>query len=583
MMIYSNFTLLIISLAILVVLVAPSAEASTRYLKRDGPSKGVKRGKKAKNSKSSKKHANKLTKEGNDPIDKVVEAIGGEDALMAMKQLVIVASGSVFQRFENEVPEDTIPVATYDQTYTMDIENEKLRVDTDMVPLFEVFQFFGPQSFTRCVDGNVGGISPSFLFYAEGSIPSENVASLKRQVLFFNPHLLLQQAIQSPDLIISQEDSLLYISDPVWNINIEIGDDGFISSLTTMETNPLARDTEIVVKYSDWTLGDSSLFFPAEVAMYAGGAIIWEETRTMVDTAPDDVMADLFDLPGGTDPNSYIPENAEFGMQSMHNQEPFFFLGFFYPVNGGFYTPDPVEVLGGVYLFSSVANSLVIRHGGGLVVVEAPGGDLQGQYLVDAVESVSKGDSVTHLVQSHHHIDHSGSCRYFLGATNATNFVVGYGVKTFWEEVLAANSMVRPDTISESGVYMGNVIEVDELGSLVLVDTDNLSVTVHHTNRDPHAMDAVIVQVDTVSDSNDDVRVIYQADMYNGGYGGTVVVAGPESLFAALKDIGIIDESCQSEMTLMIISSHGSSQTLEESLEELDMLGVDVGCPETYI
>ena len=92
-------------------------------------------------------------------------------------------------------------------------------------------------------------------------------------------------------------------------------------------------------------------------------------------------------------------------------------------------------------------------------------------------------------------------------------------------------------------------------------------------SRQTWTIGMVITTIETGSET-----FVYEADLYNAGFGGTLVLGGPESFFAALRDLSIIDESCSSTLPLTIVPAHGVPQTLEDSLTELGALGVDVGC-----
>ena len=98
-------------------------------------------------------------------------------------------------------------------------------------------------------------------------------------------------------------------------------------------------------------------------------------------------------------------------------------------------------------------------------------------------------------------------------------------------------------------------------------------VKAYHTNRDPHAEDALLVVIDTGGE-----KFVYQTDFYNGGFGFTVVNGGPQALFDAMRDINVLEDGCTTEVTTKIISGHGSVLTVEEAVAELQSIGVDVGC-----
>jgi hypothetical protein len=138
---------------------------------------------------------------------------------------------------------------------------------------------------------------------------------------------------------------------------------------------------------------------------------------------------------------------------------------------------------------------------------------------------------------------------------------------------LSAPSTVRPDTRTDLASLALPVTEIGYLSSKVLIDSDQVNVTVYYTKRDPHAKDAVLVVI-----SYPDQMFVYEADMYNAGLGFTVAKGGPPALFHALRDIGVLNAACKSMTPLSIIPAHGVMQTLEGSLSELAGLNIDVGC-----
>jgi glyoxylase-like metal-dependent hydrolase (beta-lactamase superfamily II) len=212
---------------------------------------------------------------------------------------------------------------------------------------------------------------------------------------------------------------------------------------------------------------------------------------------------------------------------------------------------------------------MVVVHSGGLVVLEAPGSPANGVALLEAVEDIAPGRAVTHLVQSHHHVDHAAGVRSFT-AGGAT-VVVGSGADAFWSDVLVADSVVEPDLLSTVD-DVGAIEEVAERSSTVLVDDGDVVVAAHHAPT-PHAADMLITTIET-----GEAIVVYQADTYNTGTGFTLALPGPQVFFADLRALGYLDDACASSVPMTIVPAHGSSQSLEASLAEMDRLGIDVGC-----
>ena len=218
---------------------------------------------------------------------------------------------------------------------------------------------------------------------------------------------------------------------------------------------------------------------------------------------------------------------------------------------------------------------MAIMSDGNVVIIEGGSTDEQGVRLANRIKEVF-GDNitVTHVIQSHHHMDHASAVRTLLGSFEGSSLVVGHGVKEFWEATLAASSTIRPDILT--GVsQIPEVMELEELGSMVVMDTADIKVTAIHIDQDPHAEDAVLVSIEM--DGN---IMIFGADIYNAGFGLTIVIGGPEGLFNALRTNGFVNCACQSASgnNITFVPTHGFELTLDEATTELTGLGYDVGC-----
>lgn len=101
--------------------------------------------------------------------------------------------------------------------------------------------------------------------------------------------------------------------------------------------------------------------------------------------------------------------------------------------------------------------------------------------------------------------------------------VVGKGAADFWETVLIAPSTLRPDSLAEADVTPV-LEEVPADGTYVIAD-DAITITAHDASANEHAHDMLITVVDA-----DGARLVYVADLYNAGFGLTLVVGGPRGL-----------------------------------------------------
>ena len=122
-------------------------------------------------------------------LERATEALGGETALLNLSELTMESSGTNWVQFEGDTPDDLVLTTTFERTVSALINEDKLRVDTTSSVFYELLDvvFPGPQAFSRIIDGKIG-YSDSNLLIPEGTIPSDNVAALKRQFLLLNPH-----------------------------------------------------------------------------------------------------------------------------------------------------------------------------------------------------------------------------------------------------------------------------------------------------------------------------------------------------------------------------------------------------------
>jgi glyoxylase-like metal-dependent hydrolase (beta-lactamase superfamily II) len=530
-----------------------------------------------------------------DLLDQLVATIGD---VYSFTRVQIESTGSAWTRYEAVRPGLRSATSTYKQTVALDLRTSSQRMEVAQTLLFGAFD--GDQVTNRIViAGTVGGGTGQLGFVSPGTYPSQTVAALKRQQELFNPHILLRKALKQPKMLSLMFGStggglpILRYNDGHFMIRIFSDENGFITQLSVLESNPLTRDVAVFVKFYDWTIDASGVLFPKRVQMAGPDQIvIWEEVRTSVKVDPI-LPQGYFKLLSGTDANSYDAKDYLFGLQAHHHVITFFSAGFHYTYDNTYKAPQ--EVVPGVYWLQSGANSLLIEHDDGWILVEAAGSEVQAKNLLSTVldfagdygsgKSYSgktddyKDDyksDITHLIQSHHHVDHAAGVRQVLAETGAT-LVVGFGIRDFYEKrVLLAPSTVRPDGFTGK-TTVSNIVRgvATKHGSIRLINTMELTVEVYHTVRFTHASDMVFVVVDNIVAGE---LVLYEADFFNAGTGFVLLPGGPQALFDSMRDIGLIDARCESSYPLTIVPAHGVPSTLEAVIAELDKIGEDVGC-----
>lgn len=513
-------------------------------------------------------------------FEQVLDGLGGRDALLALDTFSVSASGETFASHMGLMPDDVKMTGRYNRDYTFQISSWSARMEVDRQFTYEPRHGFPRQKYHVVTVDGVGAVSTGAnpLGIPGGALPPQAVAAMETTMRLINPQLFLREVLDGARTASEgetikrdgQPHRVLIVSDDVAPVHLLIPHDtNQISRLETRVNSVTLRDSDLVVTYGGWQ-GVGSVQFPKSAEVTIAGNLLRREDVSSVVVSP--TLADAtFLLPDDADPAPADPDAFRYGQDTFHIHEEFF------EVAGLYYAEDAVfattELATGIFKVQDIAASglagLAVEHSGGVMMLEAHTSPRAADLFIEAVQTALPGRPITHLIQSHHHVDHASGVRS-LAATGAT-LVVGHGVGDWWQGVLSADSTIRPDSLSASQVSFV-VEELPAGGEWTLVDT-KVRVTAYHVGENSHAHDMVMTTVET-----DDQIFLYQADLYNAGFGFTMSFDGPQAFFAAMKKHGLIDEACVSDKPLTIVPSHGRPTALEDALVELAGLGLDVGC-----
>jgi len=120
--------------------------------------------------------------------------------------------------------------------------------------------------------------------------------------------------------------------------------------------------------------------------------------------------------------------------------------------------PTASQVLGGT------ANNLVVAMSDGLAVFDAPYGELQSKWVIEAAKKKFPGKPIKYLILTHHHMDHTGGMRTFV-AEGAT-VIVPQGDKAYFEADARRPHTVVPDEQQKKHNKAAKVVEVKDQMSL---------------------------------------------------------------------------------------------------------------------
>jgi glyoxylase-like metal-dependent hydrolase (beta-lactamase superfamily II) len=117
-----------------------------------------------------------------------------------------------------------------------------------------------------------------------------------------------------------------------------------------------------------------------------------------------------------------------------------------YPDGGGLklveLAPNVQHVQGGT------ANNLIVAMKDYLIVFDAPYGELQSRWVIDAAKAKYPGKPIKYLVLTHHHMDHTGGMRTYV-AEGATLLVPSQSFEWF-QKVLNNPHTIVPDELQKN-------------------------------------------------------------------------------------------------------------------------------------
>ena len=427
------------------------------------------------------------------PVDAIVDAVGGMDALADLSSFTIEATIERFSTGESMSPDDgAVPASTYDAVVNYDISGDNLRID------YQRTTGFNDAMFSVIIAGDLG--------YMEGNdgrfgAPARNLAadrlgSSKQQQRLLNPHLILLDALADSAMVSDGgtadvdgvEHHVLIVADVVTDVTLFANaETGLISKLETMENDHWLRDVDLDVTYSDWR-DAGGVMFPNEVTIAVNGEVVHHETRSSVSTNGD-VDSALFEFPEDAEP---VADEGltQRGQASSQVYQLFSSIGF--PQEGPLQTfVNAEEIADGVFFLTGGShNSLAIEQENGIVLSDAPLYEARSEAIIAWAAEQFPGKSITHVIVSHHHRDHSSGLRTFVA--NGATIILGEESLDRFSQVFSAPSTIMPDALAENPVDA--VIEtVPADGMLELAD--GMHTIVVYPLETSHAADFTITYI----------------------------------------------------------------------------------------
>jgi glyoxylase-like metal-dependent hydrolase (beta-lactamase superfamily II) len=436
------------------------------------------------------------------------DALGGEDALAALTTIAFEAQGEQLVHSEAHVPGELLVANTFAATIRYEHETRRSRVDERRDTQFP---FVFPRAFVRFLRGDAGfadGVEGVPVFLPSGDLEPDKAAAHAWIEQLLLPHILVRRAIDGELRIDAlgrreldgAEHYAFVLDDGVLPVTALV--DATSGRLTTLQLtvhDTLLCDQSIEVRFADWTtIGELEFPLVAEVRGYGG--TIHRETRTAVELG-EPIASELLDPPA----NATLPADgaaAEVGRRRFPYYQMTSAMGV--PFSLTQHDIEAVALAPNVTLLTASHNSLVVEQADGLVLIEAPLDGDRSQAIIAWADAQFPGKPITHVISTHHHLDHAGGLRRFVAA-GARIVAASDNAAFLVDEVFPAACTVVPDALAESPVA-ATVDSVPHGGSWTLADASH-PVVVHHVDTH-HAADMLLVELPMQG-------ILFNSDLYN--------------------------------------------------------------------
>ena len=451
-----------------------------------------------------------------DPLQKAFDAVGGRAALLELPGFAYESAGERFEAGQGLSPEaDLIRSSSFDLSLLYDVENDRLSFDWRRQI---VDPLRGGLAYKDIVDGDLGYQTgnDSVLNPPDAStdraLASERIAAWRQEVRLLNPLVYLSAAALNEGAAAVHDDvehdgrshHVIEVADPAHPVELIVdAESGRLSMLRTLQNDHIWGDVVTEVSYGGWSLPEgSNLEFPHRVELAVAGDTIHTEQRTDVVINPE-FAAEDFALP--EEPRTQVDAAAaRRGALTAQYHTRWHAIGV--PADEDQTFATAMAVVGNPeiqHLTGGTHNSLAIKLGDGIVVVEPPLNEARSQAVLAKVDELWPGVPVTHLILTHHHYDHMGGIRTYA-ARGATIVTSGLN-SAYVEEALTSPHTLVPDELSgvENPEWRIETVAPDGEFSL---ETDGRTVVVRHVPT-VHNEDMLVVYMP-------ESRLLFVSDIY---------------------------------------------------------------------
>jgi glyoxylase-like metal-dependent hydrolase (beta-lactamase superfamily II) len=395
-------------------------------------------------------------------VNDAAAALGGRDRILAVRTIAIQGEGTNGNLGQDMTPEATgqrFNVTAY--TRTIDVAAGQSRIEQTRTPNFAYFQGPQPQKQVLGIAGDIGyNVAPN----GNATRVSNAVAKDRRAEIFHHPITIVRAALDPAAKLANPRtaggESVVEVTSPnglAFTLAID-GTTKLPSRVVSMTDNPNLGDVAIETSFSEYQ-DVSGLKLPAHLT-----------TKTDQYTTAD-IRVSKQTLDGDVG-NLAAPEAAA-SAAAITGPPPA--------------TVTTEEVGKGIWLLAGQSHhSVLVEFDDHLMLIEAPQNDTRALAVIAKARELRPNKPLTHVVNTHHHFDHSGGIR--AAVSEGLAVITHKANAQFFQDAVKRPHTIAPDALAKNP----KPLKIETVDDAMELQGGAMRVNLYHIAGNPHG-DALLM------------------------------------------------------------------------------------------
>lgn len=402
-------------------------------------------------------------------IDSAIAALGGREALLALKSQRIVSHGENFEPEQTFHPGDEPrKVSTFSCTLYRDLSTGRLRYEWQR----NTFSPFAVNwRFTEIINGDQGAIigTDGARSPAQRPISAARIAARRKELSRAPASVLLTALVRSSSWLRLVDQTIrgrlnyaVSFDDGGSLVIVTIDDQTrLLTKAEFLEDDPIYGDMQNEVFFDDWRQV-GALKLPFELTYRVNGQVVMTERVDAIENDADlanvdfSVPEDLAQIDTGDDRRGRYSSHWLWRRMALAS-----------PLDEEQTKVELTEAAKGVFhVTGGTHHSAAIEMADHLIVIDAPLYEARSQAVLAALAKKFPGKPVRFLVSTHFHNDHTGGVRAYVAA--GATVVAGAANADFFKKMIEAPHTRVPDSLQKNPKPF--TFETVETGKKVLTD-----------------------------------------------------------------------------------------------------------------